>query len=188
MFMQKKRSIRPEDFEVFLNWLASEPDEACKKYEEIRRRLVKVFVCRGCSDPEYLADETIDRVVGKVKEIKDSYVGDAPIKYIYGVARNIYLEFVRQNQKAQIALNLIRPSPALTESSESFCLNYCLEELPGEQTQLFLDYYQNDDQSKIQTRRELAAKLALDVNALRVKIHRVRQSLQNCLAQCLSKK
>jgi DNA-directed RNA polymerase specialized sigma24 family protein len=186
--MQKKPDIQPEDFEVFLNWLASEPDQACKKYEEIRLRLVKVFVCRGCSDPEYLADETIDRVVRKIKEIKEIYIGDAPIKYIYGVARNIYLEFLRHNQKTQTALNLLRPSPALIESSESFCLNYCLEELPGEQTQLFLDYYQNDERPKIQIRRELADKLALDVNALRVKIHRLRQSLQNCIEDCLNKK
>jgi DNA-directed RNA polymerase specialized sigma24 family protein len=186
--MQKSRELQTEDFQMFLSWLGDKPDAACQKYEEIRIRLIKVFVCRGCADPEYLADETISRVVLRIRDIKDNFVGDAPLKYIYGVARNVYLEFLRQKRRTETALKNLRPSPDITESAESYCLNYCLEQLPGEQAQLFLDYYETDDQPKIKIRQDLAEKFKLDLNALRVKIFRIRHLLQDCIEGCLEKK
>ena len=52
-----------------LAWLDSDRERAGQKYEEIRCGLIKIFVCQGCTDPEGLADETINRVIRKIPEI-----------------------------------------------------------------------------------------------------------------------
>ena len=49
-----------EMFDRFLFWLDPNREEAAIKYEAIRRKLIKIFTCRGCIDAEDLADVTID--------------------------------------------------------------------------------------------------------------------------------
>jgi hypothetical protein len=51
--------MNQEQFEQLLNWLDSDRDKAGAKYESIRKRLIKLFVCRGCDVAEDLADQTI---------------------------------------------------------------------------------------------------------------------------------
>src|SRR5262245_20706480 len=40
--------INQEQFEQLLNWLDPYCDKAGLKYESIRKRLIKIFVCNGC--------------------------------------------------------------------------------------------------------------------------------------------
>ena len=49
-------------FNGLLDWLGTDRDSAARRYEQIRSRLIKIFVCRGCTATEELADETLDRV------------------------------------------------------------------------------------------------------------------------------
>ena len=51
--------MNQEQFEQLLNWLDRDRDKAGAKYEAIRKRLIKLFVCRGCDAAEDLADQTI---------------------------------------------------------------------------------------------------------------------------------
>lgn len=55
-------------FEQLLAWLDEDRELAGKKYEEIRFRLINLFIARGCRISEELADKTIDRVARKVKD------------------------------------------------------------------------------------------------------------------------
>ena len=72
-------------------------DQAGQKYEDIRRRLIRIFIHRGCITAEDLADETINRVARKVREVRDNYnPGDDPALYFYGVARNVYREYLKR--------------------------------------------------------------------------------------------
>ena len=57
--MKEKIELTQAVFEQLLDWLDADRDVAGQRYEEIRRRLIKIFVCRGCIVPEELADRTI---------------------------------------------------------------------------------------------------------------------------------
>jgi hypothetical protein len=61
----KKREFNQEAFDQLLTWLNPDRERSGKKYEEIRKRLITIFTCRGCLIPKELSDETIDRVVTK---------------------------------------------------------------------------------------------------------------------------
>ena len=124
---KKEWNLTQETFAKFLNWLNPDPDQAGEKYEEIRRRLIKIFACRGCDCPEDLADETINRVIRKVPEIAESYEGD-PALYFYGVARYVHHEYLREKPHSQ-------PSPPADKPSgteeEYECLEQCMGSLPA---------------------------------------------------------
>src|SRR4051794_17203645 len=89
------RILNSEGFDSLLEWLDPDRERAGAKYEEIRRRLVKIFMGRACSSAEDLADETINRVTLKLGEIKSDYRGE-PERYFYAVARNVAREYLRR--------------------------------------------------------------------------------------------
>src|SRR5437764_14777727 len=94
--MSKAHTLTQEDFNGLLEWLGQDREQAGDKYEAIRRRLIRIFISRGCHHAEEMADETINRVTFKLKEIRQDYVGD-PALYFYGVANKVHLEYVRKN-------------------------------------------------------------------------------------------
>ena len=47
---KKERELNPDTFEALLRWLAPDREEAGKRDEEIRHRLIRIFACRGCSE------------------------------------------------------------------------------------------------------------------------------------------
>ena len=85
---KRLQALKQEDFERLLLWLDPDPDRAGEIYERIRWRLIAILAARACRIPEDLADETIDRVAGRVADIRDSYVGDKGI-YFLGVMNNV---------------------------------------------------------------------------------------------------
>ena len=74
--MNKNWSLSQEAFDALLDWLDPDREQAGMKYEQIRSRLIKIFTGRGCVDAEELADETINRVTRKLKEIQEEFTGD----------------------------------------------------------------------------------------------------------------
>ena len=93
--MHKNWSLSQEDFDALLAWLDSDRERAGIKYEQIRSSLIKIFTGRGCLDAEELADETINRVTRKIKDIKSEFRGD-PALYFFGVAKMLLLEYKRR--------------------------------------------------------------------------------------------
>jgi DNA-directed RNA polymerase specialized sigma24 family protein len=179
---KKEWELTEQTFSKFLAWLSPDPNQAGQLYEDIRRRLIKVFVCRGCTCPEDLTDETINRVIRKVQEIGDNYVGD-PALYFYGVAHNIYHEYARQ-----------RPVPAVppagppddpNSEQEYTCLEKCIGNLPARSRDLVLEYYREEKHAKIDLRRHLAERLGIPLNALRIRACRIRNILEDCVSKCL---
>lgn len=92
---EKEWVISQEAFDTMLDWLDADRERAGCKYEAIRLRLIKIFTCRGCQAAEELADETINRVIGRIVEIANGYRGD-PALYFYGVAQKVFLEYSRK--------------------------------------------------------------------------------------------
>jgi RNA polymerase sigma factor (sigma-70 family) len=182
--MSRDWVLTQEAFDRLLSWLDANRDEAGRKYETIRTRLIKIFTCRGCHEAEELADETINRVAAKLDSIVDEYVGD-PVLYFYGVAHKIHLEYLRRRPVPQV-FDIADSSEE--DEKELDCLDDCVQKLAPNQRQLVLDYYQEDKRAKIDHRKELARKMGIALNALRIRAHRIRATLQQCVQDCLEQK
>ncbi|HEV2915078.1 MAG TPA: hypothetical protein VGX92_17510 [Pyrinomonadaceae bacterium] len=148
--------------------------------------MIKIFTCRGCNEAEELADETFNRVCSKIDALSDSYVGD-PALYFYGVAHKIFLEHLRKRPIPP------QPPPPITAADDDVeqeydCLEVCMQRLPPNQRELALDYYREDKRAKIDRRKALAENLGIGLNALRIRAHRIRLTLQACVQECMESK
>ena len=65
------------------------------------------------------------------------------------------------------------------------CLLSCLQELTSEKRELILGYYAKEKQAKIDHRTEMAKRLGLTVETLRVRAYRIRSTLEKCIEKCL---
>jgi DNA-directed RNA polymerase specialized sigma24 family protein len=179
-----RREIGRQDFDSLLDWLNPDREEAGRIYEEIRRKLARVFISRGCRCAEEMADETMDRVTEKAARIAADYRGD-PRLYFYGVAKNVMKEYRRPRK-------LPEPPPSAdpmgTADQELTCLDECLSRLLPKNREMILQYYSEDRHAKIKKRRELAQRFGIDMNALRIRMHRVRSVLADCTAECVQRR
>lgn len=138
---------------------------------------------KGFSDAEDLADETINRVMKKLPEIRDTYVGDQ-VKYFHGVGRFIILEMRRRKEIAVDEVPVVSVDPDV-HSNEYDCLVKCLRFLTAEKRDLILDYYIYDGRDKIAQHRRMATQLGITEGALRGRAHHVRGTLEKCIQQCI---
>jgi DNA-directed RNA polymerase specialized sigma24 family protein len=191
--MKKEWVLTQDAFDTLLDWLDPEREQAGMKYEAIRTRLIKIFTCRGCPEAELLADETINRVTSKVDGISGSYVGD-PALYFYAVAQKVHLEYLRKAHTRQSPISIESPDNTLSTPPVSLvedfepeyrCLDRCLEHLPPENRRLVERYYQQEKQAKVDHRKLLATELGIALNALRIRAHRIRLGLRQCVLECL---
>jgi len=180
---ENELALTQEEFDALLAWLDPDRDRdrAAHRYEEIRRRLIKIFVCRGCPIAEELTDETIDRVAHKAPEIAKTYVGD-PALYFYGVANKIHLEYVRKKPAPAV---VPAPDPPGEDDREYECLDSCMKQLKPEDQRVVLQYYEGEGQAKINHRKELADSLGVGLNTLRIRVYRLRAGLQQCVELCM---
>lgn len=179
--MRKDWRLDQEAFNKLLDWFDPNRDKAGLRYEIIRSKLITIFLRRGCRNEEDLADETINRVIAKIDQLSQSYVGD-PAWYFYGVAKNIIHESLNPPMHVPIT-----PSPDPPEEKEKAeaCLNQCLKTLPAESTALFRQYFLAEQSEKTSFRKELADQLEIPLNTLRMRIHRIRGALQKCIRDCI---
>jgi len=179
--MKQPTPVTQSAFDSLLAWLDPDRDQAGKKYETIRHRLIKIFTCRGCGEAEDLADDTINRVTLKAEELAKTYEGD-PALYFFGVAHKVHLESLRKKPPVQV------PPPVVADNEieqEYYCLEQCMNGLPEDQRSLVRRYYEEEKRSKIDNRKELASELGIAMNALRIRAHRTRLQLQVCVRACL---
>jgi RNA polymerase sigma factor (sigma-70 family) len=190
--MARGSVIPPESFEEILAWLNPDRDVAGAMYVQLRHDLEKLFIWRRSADPEGLTDEVLDRVAKKVREVKPSYVGD-PRLYFLAVANNLIKENFRKI-KTHASLEEIDLSRRLTTEGEREdadihdCLDTCLQKLSGDQRKLIIEYYAKEKQAKIDHRSELAQRFGISVETLRVRVFRIRASLEECIERCLERK
>lgn len=181
--MKKNWELTPEAFNQLLDWIGPDRETAGKSYEEIRRRLIKIFTARGCHIPDELADETFNRVSAKLPEIAPTYEGDRRL-YFYGIANFVFREYLKIKPPS---LPVPPPPPSAEAERRAWCLDHCLKRLDTEQRQLVTAYYQYDKRTKIEQRRNLAQKYGLSDNALKIRVFRVRQQLFQCIKECLNR-
>ena len=180
------RSITAHGFARLLERLHADSEQAPHEYERLRRALVKFFDWRGVSPADECADEVLDRLARK---LDDTTVLDVR-KYVHGIARLVALE--RRRAPAFSSIDEIRHAPmaAAVASDDGTrlqdCFDRCLTQLPEESRQLILRYYEGERNTKISNRRRLASTLGLTENALRSRVQRLRDRLEQCVQACSS--
>ncbi len=61
----------------------------------------------------------------------------------------------------------------------------CLKKLSDDSRELIVAYYREQRRAKIKLRKELAERLGIPLNALRIRAHRIRTKLEDCVVNCL---
>ena len=180
-----KWELTGEALTKFLACLHVEPEQAGEHYEAIRLALVKFFDWQGAFAPEDLADDVINRVARKI--IEGDELRDVPT-YCHGVARLVLLEHRKSflNRRAEVEeINSFAAPSETTETTDAderhAHLERCMRELPIESRQLVLRYYQDERRQKIDVRAAMAAQLEIPLNALRSRVQRIRDRLEQCL-------
>lgn len=175
------KDLRQEDFDRLLDWLDADRDQAGLAYEKIRRRLIAILASRGCLSADELADETIDRVARRVKDIQDAYIGEKAI-YFLGVMNNVHHEYLKRPVRPRLP---DRNDDVETKEQAHGCLDRCLHKLTPNSRQIIERYYAEDKRAKINLRRRLAEESGLRPSSLRARALRIREKLQACIVQCL---
>lgn len=181
---KKKWSLDQESFDRLLAWLDPDREAAGRRYEEIRARLTKILVRRGCYVAEELADETINRVTGKLSEIEKDYVGD-PALYFCGVASNVFREWVRPRR---VPLPIPAPDPPEVLEANHRCLESCLDRLSTLDRKIIVDYFKDEGRAKIDAHNAMADELNVNINALRTRAYRLKTTLKCCVFECINRK
>jgi RNA polymerase sigma factor (sigma-70 family) len=185
--MTRQNIITKEGFDRFLSRLNQDRELAGQEYERVRGRLILYFQCRAIVQAEDCADEAINRVILKLEtghQIRDL------ITYIFGVARLVLLENHRSQLKHQEIEDEHIVSPISSDEDDELhrhmdCLRRCLQNLPADDRELITQYYKEQKRAKINLRQELAKRFEIDLNALRVRAFRLRNSLQKCVQKCV---
>jgi RNA polymerase sigma factor (sigma-70 family) len=190
--MARDSAIPTESFEEILAWLDPDREVAAANYVQLRHNLVQTFIWRQCSDPEGMTDEVFDRVARKVHEVRPTYEGD-PRRYFHAVARNLIKENLKKI-KTQVSLeDTDLATQQITQTEDETvdmeeCLQFCLQEMSADKRELIRGYYAKEKQAKIEHRRELAQRLGIPIETLRVRAYRSTTSLKQCIERCLKRK
>jgi DNA-directed RNA polymerase specialized sigma24 family protein len=188
----KEREPTPEAFAVFLARLDPVPEIAGEKYEELRSQLIKFFEWRGSFIADRLADETLNRLARKIDEGEE--IEKNILALSLGIARFVLLESMRHPDNRRVELEelstLAAPHAHTIEDDDLWvlCLRECLRSFSQENRELIIEYYEEDRRAKIDTRKKLAAKMGISINALFSRAKRIRDKLEQCVSSCVEKK
>jgi DNA-directed RNA polymerase specialized sigma24 family protein len=194
---KKEWVLTPDAFDQLLTWLNEGQASRGERYLEMRRRLVAYFVRKNCSAPDELADDTLNRVARRLTEEHITEC-DNPAKYCYTVARFVFLEYLRESQKADVPLDELPRRPqsnriAVSETGNQKeikekmlnCLDQCTEKLEPVSREIIIRYYMGKERAKIENRRALAESLGITMNALTIRACRIRDKLEACVRKCV---
>lgn len=179
---------------MLLTRLDADESQAAAKYEELRLKLVKLFVWKGCveASADALADETLDRIAAKLGQGVEIQSLNA---YACEVARFVWLEFSRKRKEDAAGDDVpeIAVSPEIADEPDLrlSCLKSCLAEIAASESDraLIIGYYDAEDGDKNKNqRRNLAEKLGLTMNTLKVKACRLRVRLEKCINECVKRR
>jgi len=178
-------SLTPHAFETLLRGLSPDREEAGRKYEDMRRKIVRFFARRGCNKPEELFDRTVDRACRKIDLGTREFSGDV-LAFCYAVGRFVLREYYwREVKLAPLPEDVPFPDIRGHEKSEREfeMLEACLNRLSQSDRDLITAYYQGEGGERIRRRKELAGAVG-GLNALRIKVFRIRARLREWFYDC----
>lgn len=185
--LKKDWVLTQEAFDRLLLLLDPDREQAGRKYERLRLKLLKFFEWRGSTAPDALADESLNRVARRIDEGQHVTNLDA---YSYGVARMVFSESLKLGQREREALSAAPPHEQADDedperAARRACFERCLGELPEPSRRLIVEYYCGEGTAKIERRRRLAGALGIQLNALRIRAHRIRLGIEACVRGCV---
>jgi DNA-directed RNA polymerase specialized sigma24 family protein len=184
-----KWSLTKEAYDKLLACFSADEEQASERLLVAYLKLVRFFEWHIIDSPELCADETIDRAARRIAEGEriENLMG-----YLNGIAHYVLLEKRKPTPLEPLPIDLA-DEPSFDPSSEDEehearlrCLDACLEELPAEDRTVILGYYQEEKRAKINFRKQMADRLGVGLNALRLRAFRIRTRLEECVMRCLA--
>ena len=177
-------------FNKLLDCFAPDRSEAIVLYDRAYRKVLRYFEWRSVVTADECADETLDRVARRISEGQKI---NKLMPYIFVTARHIHQEVIKaRNERPEIPVDEVQPKYLVIAEREIvdpdvrlICFDHCLEELEPDDRALVLGYYEGEGREKIDNRQELAKKRKTTLNALRILVHRIKRTLEDCIAECL---
>jgi DNA-directed RNA polymerase specialized sigma24 family protein len=183
--MKTDWSLSADSLDKFLAWLSADREEAGRRFEQLRSKLVRFFAWGGCHIPEELFDKTVD-VASKQIESGKVERSVNPFAYCSGVARNLLNEYRRDPKLDPVPEDIpsMGPDEPVWAEREVACLTGCLNCLPSRDRDLVTRYHKYEGREKIKVRQAMAAEEG-GLNTLRIKIFRIKNSLRECVSACV---
>ena len=194
---QEDPALTTPAFNRLLEWLDDGVDSHGETYLEMHRRLVSYFDRRNRSTADDLADVTLTRIARTLEKYGEIAI-KPPAKYCYTVARFVLLEDFRREHKqllldemswstvvrAGSAWNLEPAERIEVQEQRLECLERGLQQLNPDQRALVIEYYRDARRQRIERRREMARRLGITMNALSIRVSRIRVALQASVERC----
>ncbi len=196
---RKHRVLTQAAFDRLLAHLHEDRASAAEQYEHLRHALITFFAFRGAVDAGELADETINRVAGRLSEGAAVFTGE-PASYFFGVARNVWREVLARPVMIESLDEVMPPRHSLTPDAHELlleaerraaseqrlaCLEKCLQWLTPQERELIIEYYQGTGGEKIENRQALAARFGISLKTLRNKTTLLRNSIADGVRDCM---
>jgi len=174
-------ALTQEELDALLAFLGADREQAGESYEKLRRKVIKLLECRGAAFPEDLADEALNRMARRLAEGVTIEARD-PYSYLWSIAVHVHRESLRRSPLPAVPSPI--PADPLLEHRLK-CLDQCLIDLSEGDRNLILEYHKGEKQAKIAGRARLAARQGIGINALRIRVCRLRRQLEVCVRDCL---
>jgi DNA-directed RNA polymerase specialized sigma24 family protein len=170
-------------WQKLLEFIAREGGEPNEAYRSMRRRLLKFFAWRGSHNVEELADETLTRVALKLAQAEVQ--APSPVAFVLGVARMIDREWKRREGRwVGLGDATVDAVPTVSDAGKErllAALELCLQQLSDADRSLLLRYHEPRGERRAAVRQAIADELATALNALRVRMHRMRLQIEDCV-------
>ena len=179
----ENQEVNAQPFTALLTFLCPEDsNEANRRYLRLHEKLTGYFRLKGMSDPIHDADDTLDRAGKKILE-------GVPIpdidRFCLGIARNVFLERVRNKKKEESAFVHFFEHSQNDETLLDRITNLmkpCFEKLPPDDRDLLNSYCKvPPGLSRAEHRRRIAESLKSTIAALRIRVTRLRRALEECV-------
>jgi DNA-directed RNA polymerase specialized sigma24 family protein len=193
-----KTTQEREDFDRLLLRLDPDPSKAGDKHVEIRRMVARYFEYNCCIDPDERAQEALSVVARKLKT--EDIHGIA--QYAYGVAKKMLPRCKKKAAKEVSAEVLVHGLDDFASHQQSeketvdridnkamlACLWSCLAKLNQDDRRLAIAFYSAEDGMQIEVRKGLAEAAGQTRNAFTVRMHRLREKLEECVKKRLNER
>lgn len=172
-------------FQAFLAWLSPDREEAGQRFEAFKQKFVRFFIHGGCHVPDEMFYETVARAANKIHSGKVDR-SDDPTPYCHGVARRVLSEYHREPIPGELQEDFQdRDTVPDWNEDEMQCLDQCLSRLNEHHRDLVSRFFLYKGRKKIELHKEMAAQEGGSA-ALRVKVFRIKKTLRECVADCIS--
>jgi DNA-directed RNA polymerase specialized sigma24 family protein len=141
------------------------------EYERLRQRLIMYFERRGCLAADILADECFTRLAASMKS---GWQPSGLRTYLFGIAGNVYLEYMRSAGRLleELPDNLISDSDTLGAENSRLIAREVVGRLSSEERDLMEAHYLDKISWK-----DLAGGVGVTDVGLRLRVMRLRNRL-----------